>query len=431
MRVCARLLVLVLAPVLAQAVEIRVVLVTPAIEGVLQQIWSDAGRGCKPRSTDEQRLYEAVLATLDPATRLESLESWVAAYPDSPGCEAQRIWLTALAHAQAGNAECAAEVGQGLLSRIPPSLERRFTLAWLAPGRARLSKAELREVDETAAALLKTMASSQFRPAPIDGITGSEIRDAVELVAHVAAGLVANANRDWSEAQVHFRHAKRIMPQSAFLSYHLGAALLGLGDPEQNDDALRAFAFAAEHRGSGALSESDRLAVRDYLQKVWRNYSGRPYEDLLEAVREKKPISASPEVVAGRAKLHILTDRRPTPVFPQPYWKSLLLDHSHPSRTVFYDLWSALVDAPSGDEIWDELEGKLTPRMELQLLQAEPSDQPQNLALGVGEQVFVAVELSEPLSAPLPMRRWVEFEGIAVGFQRDPFLLTLEKGRIE
>jgi|GEM_PF-2084420 len=431
MQVCARLLLLVVAPVLAQAVEIRAVLIIPAIEGVLEQIWSDTGRGCQPRSAEEQRLHEAVLQTLDPATRLERLESWAAAYPDSSSCEAQRLWLATLAHAQAGDAERAADLGQGLLSLIPPSLERRFTLAWLAPGSARLSKAELREVDETAAALLKDVASSQFRPAPIDGLTGSEIRDAVELVAHVAAGLVANANRDWSEAQVHFRHAQRIMPQSAFLSYHLGAALLGLGDPEQNDDALRAFAFAAEHESAGALSKPDRLAVRDYLQKVWRNYSGRPYEELLEAVREKKPISASPEILAARAKLHILRERRPTPPFPQPYWKSLLLDHSHPSRAVFYDLWSALADDQSGDEVWSELKGKLTPRMELQVIEAEPSDRPQNLALGVGEQVFVAVELAEPLSAPLPMRRWVEFEGIAVGFQRDPFLLTLEKGRIE
>lgn len=173
------------------------------------------------------------------------------------------------------------------------------------------------------------------------------------------------------------------------------------------------------------------MAVRDYLQKVWHNYSGRPYENLLEAVREKKPISASPEVLAARAKLHILTDRRPTPPFPQPYWKSLLLDHRHRWRAVFYDLWSILMDEQSGDEVWDDLEGKLTPRMELQVIQAEPLDQPQNLTLGVGEQVFVSVKLAEPLPQPVSIGGWGRFGGIAVGFERDPFLLTLEQGRLE
>lgn len=102
-------------------------------------------------------------------------------------------------------------------------------------------------VDETAVALLKDVASSQFRPAPVNGLTGLEIRAAVELVAHSAAGLVAKTAKNWARAAEHFRQAQRIMPHSAYLSYHLGNTLLGLGDPEQNDDALRAFAFAAEH----------------------------------------------------------------------------------------------------------------------------------------------------------------------------------------
>lgn len=89
------------------------------------------------------------------------------------------------------------------------------------------------------------------------------------------------------------------------------------------------------------------------------------------------------------------------------------------------------MDEQSGDEVWDDLEGKLTPRMELQVIQAEPLDQPQNLTLGVGEQVFVSVKLAEPLPQPVSIGGWGRFGGIAVGFERDPFLLTLEQGRLE
>ena len=423
---------LLLAPALQAAQpEIRAILLNPAIEGVLEQIWADTPQDCLPNDAEERRLRDTAVSATAPAQQLERLEAWSVAYPNSPTCEAYRLWLTTLAQGRAGHAEQAADLGQGLLHYLPDSLERLFTLAWLAPGRESASKSELREIGAAAASLLNRLASSQFRPAPADGLTATEIRDAIELTARVALGSVAVANRDAAEAQMQFRQARRIMPESAYLSYKLGNALLGLGDPSQNSEALRAFAFAAEHTGTGALPEEDRLVVRGYLQKVWSNYSGgKPYEELLQAVRDETVISPSAEILAARAKIRIHYSRRPAPAFPQPYWKSYLYDPNQPLRTVFYDLWSVLRDPENGDAIWEEFQGNLSPRMNLMVIRTEPAERPQTVHLGAGNKTLVLLRLAAPLADAIPQGRSVVFEGVAESFQREPFLLTLGEGSI-
>ena len=96
----------------------------------------------------------------------------------------------------------------------------------------------------------------------------------------------------------------------------------------------------------------------------------------------------------------------------------------------FVDLKAAL-SGPEGAAIWAQLKGKLTPRMELQVVSALPEESPRSLLLAPPhENAQVVLELAAPLDHSPEPGTWVRFDGVAATLRLDPFHLTLEHGRI-
>jgi hypothetical protein len=107
----------------------------------------------------------------------------------------------------------------------------------------------------------------------------------------------------------------------------------------------------------------------------------------------------------------------------------------NPRLYVYLDLRTQL-QGHGGGETWEVLRGKLTPRLELTVISVEDERPRTVLRLSPSgeEPAEVVAELAtvsplRPIAQPRPGESIV-IDGIAASLQLEPFLLTLEEGRI-
>jgi len=375
-----------------------------------------------PRASDarEYELATQAAAAPDPEARLKSLAAWRSEYPET-ALEPQRRRLEMQARQLAGQPEESVSAAERVLELEPDDFAAQYLIASLAPAVAAKDPAAVDKGRRAARALLESGIDRQFqtRPADVRESRWTEMRQLVENRARLTLGWSALEQKRFVDAEQELTTLLATDPTSAQASYWLATALLAQKSPDKNDAAFFALARAAAQTGPGSLPEADRRSIRDYLEKLYRSYTGdaEGLAGLLaQAADQALPPEGMPRI-QSKAERDAREEQRRRRESPKLY--------------VFLDLRDALLGEGSAS-VWKDFQGKLSPQFELYVLRNEPEQRPLRLFLSSRPdgETEVVLNLQNRRRTPIRKGAPVVVEGVARTLKAAPFQLTLSDGRV-
>ncbi|MDA1233435.1 MAG: hypothetical protein O3A53_01390 [Acidobacteria bacterium] len=363
----------------------------------------------QPKDMAEYELINKTFEEADPATKLQLLAEWQEKYPESDYKE-DRLRLVMRTNQAAGKLAEAIGGAEEVLRQFPGDFEANLTIATLTPGLGSESAEVLSAGEKASSSLI-----AGGKPANLSDEQWNSVKGQILTTSHQTLGWVHMQRKDNVKAESEFKTVLGMNPNLGQVSYWLGNVVLAQGDPDKNELALFSFARAAVYEGEGALPAAGRTQVADYLSTLYGKYAGT--QDGLDALKQaamKQPLPPAGLTIESASVREFKAEEARRDANPLVY--------------VFIDLRDALTGS-TGDSVWSNLQGKVSPKMELYVLGAD-SDRPQRLNLGSqpGGPVEVVLNLENRLRAAPSRGSKVNFEGVASNMTKSPFQLTLTAG---
>lgn len=378
----------------------------------------------KEKQVKDQQEYDLInsaIAEADPAKKIQILDQWKAKYAESDYAE-DRLRMYLASYQQTNQAPKAVETAKELLKMVPGDFSANYSIALLTPFLGSTSPQVFSDGETAAKALLGGAIEKQFAPANKQAAVSQADWDNAKKQAltssHQTLGWIAMQKKDNTAAETQFTKVLELNPAAGQVSYWLGDVVLKQGNPNKNELALFSFARAAVYEGPGALPPEGRKQVDEYLTKVYTKYAGT--EEGLTEIKQTAKTQALPPA-----------DLKIESADVRAFNKEQQARKENPLLYRFIDLKANLTGA-NGDSIWADLNGKMTPEMQLYVVSANPPDRPQtiNLSSKQGGPVEVVLNLAVRRREPVGSGRTVRFEGVATNISRQPFRLTLADGQI-
>ena len=363
----------------------------------------------QPKDMAEYELINQTFKEADPATKLQLLAEWKEKYPESDYKE-DRLRLVMQTNQQANKLPEAIASAKELLAQFPGDFAANFTIASLTPALSSTAADVLSTGEKAASALI-----SGGKPATLSDEQWNSVKAQIVTTAHQTLGWIHMQRKDNVKAEGEFKTVLGMNPNNGQVSYWLGNVVLAQGDPDKNELALFSFARAAVYEGEGALPPEGRKQVADYLSTVYGKYAGTQEGlDTLKQAALKQPLPPAGMVIESASVREFKAEEARRAANPLLY--------------KFIDLRTALTGA-KGDTTWAELQGKMSPQMELYVLGSD-SDRPQVLNLGskADAPVEVVLNLENRLREAPGRGSKIKFEGVASSMTKSPFKLTLTGG---
>jgi tetratricopeptide (TPR) repeat protein len=362
-----------------------------------------------PKDMAEYELINKTFAEADPATKLQLLAEWTEKYPETDYME-DRLRIPMRANQQLGKFAEAISSANEILSQFPGDFEANLTIATLTPALGGDSAEVLAAGEKAASSLI-----AAGKPANLTDEQWNSVKGQVMTTSHQTLGWVHMQRKDNVKAEAEFKTLLGMNPNLGQISYWLGNVVLSQGDPDKNELALFSFARACVNEGEGALAPEGRKQVCDYLSTVYGKYAGT--QDGLDGLKQaaaKQPLPPAGLAIESASVREFKAEEARRKANPLVY--------------KFIDLRDALTGS-NGDNIWSNLQGKISPRMTLYVLGSD-SDRPQVVNLGSKPDgpVEVGLNLENRLRAAPGRGSKLTFEGVASNMTKEPFKLTLTAG---
>lgn len=364
----------------------------------------------QPKDMAEYELINKTFKEADPATKLQLLAEWKEKYPESDYKE-DRLRLVMQTNQAANKLPEAIAAAKEVLAQFPNDFAANFTIASLTPALNSTAADVLSTGEQAASALI-----SGGKPATLTDEQWNSVKGQILTTSHQTLGWIHMQRKDNVKAEQEFKTVLGMNPNLGQVSYWLGNVVLAQGDPDKNELALFSFARAAVYDGEGALPAEGRKQVSDYLSTVYGKYAGT--QDGLDSLKQaamKQPLPPAGLTIESASVREFKAEEARRKANPLVY--------------VFIDLRDTLTGS-RGDATWADLQGKMSPQMELYVLGAD-SDRPQTLNLGSKPDgpVEVVLNLENRLRAGPGRGTKFKFEGVASSLVKSPFKLTLTSGR--
>ncbi len=366
----------------------------------------------QPKDQAEYELINKAFKETNPQTKLQLLSEWQEKYPESDYKD-DRLRLFMRTHQAAGDKDKTLATAKDVLEQHPGDFEANFTIAGMIPTLGKTDPATLKDGAEAAEALLKG------KPSTLTDEQWNQVKNQVLLTAHQTLGWIHMQKKENVPAEKEFKEVLALNPNLAQVSYWLGNVVLAQGDPDKNELALFSFARASSYTGEGSLNEQGRKQVDEYFTKVYKKYAGDNTDAEIAQLKEQAKTQALPP-----ATLKI------KPKDLREFEADQAARKASPLLYVFLDLKDQLVGA-QGDQIWSDLHGKLTPKMQLYVVGSD-SARPSVISLSSkqGGPAEVVLNLENRLRAAPGNGSKVTFEGVASDLSKSPFKLTLTGGHV-
>lgn len=369
----------------------------------------------RPKDQKEYELINGVFKETDAAKKLQLLQEWEKSYPET-AYSTERVQAFMQAHQQSGNATETVAWAKKVLKLVPGDIQANLAITSMTtalyPSASDSDKTQILEDGATAASALFNLQ----KPAGVDDAKWAAATKQIGETAHQTLGWIAMQRKDHEASEKEFLAVLKSNPNAAQVSYWLGTEVLAQSNPEKNELALFSIARAAAYQGPGALPTEGRAQVDEYLKTVYTTYAGT--EDGLDNLREMAKNSALPP-----ADLVI------KPAAVRKYEEEQKSRQENPQLWAFLDLKKTL-QGPSGDTVWGDLRGKLTPRMRLYVVSAPARSRTIRFSSTQGGPVEVEVGLANMMRQGVGAGRQLSFDGVASGLTKNPFKLTLTDGAI-
>jgi tetratricopeptide (TPR) repeat protein len=363
-----------------------------------------------PKDMAEYELIDKTYKETDPAAKLTLLAEWKEKYPESDFKD-DRLRMIMQTNQQAGKLAEAIASAKEVLAQFPGDFAANFTIASLTPALNSTAPDVLTAGEKAATELV-----GGTKPASLSDEQWNSVKGQIMLTAHQTLGWIHMQRKDNVKAENEFKTVLGMNPNNGQVSYWLGNVVLAQGDPDKNELALFSFARAAVYEGEGGLPAEGRKQVADYLSTVYGKYAGTQEGlDTLKQAAMKQPLPPAGMVIESASVREFKAEEARRKADPLIY--------------KFIDLRDALTGS-RGDATWAELQGKVSPQLELYVLGVD-SDRPQVVNLGSKPDgpVEVVLNLENRLRAAPARGSRFKFEGVASNLAKAPFKLTLTAGQ--
>ncbi len=374
-----------------------------------------------PRAKDEREyaLVQRALAEKDVAKRLETLRAWTDEYAHTD-LAVLRAQLYLRAFREASDTPRAIGAAERVLALEPDDFGAHYALASLAPVSGAADEPALRRAEQAARSLLESRIEARFhadnRPPEVSAEAWHNAARQARAASLRTLGWVAMQRSRHAAAEARLVDALGVEPASAQTSYWLAQSIMAQRDPEKNEAAFFSLARAAVLTGPGELPEASREQIHAYLRKVYRDYAGT-----LDGLQDFERL-ATEHALPPRETPRVLSEEQRKAIEEEAFCEQRPLECAY----------RRLREGLDGEGVWTDLQGKRTPRMRLYVVANEPPERPLALRLAPTKdgRAEVLLRLANRRRSPLPRGTLATFEGVATSLRRQPFLLTLEQGRL-
>lgn len=373
----------------------------------------------KYKDRGEYDVLSKVYAEADPAKKLALLDQWSEKYPETD-YHVERTQFYLDSYQKTNQNEKAVETAKELLGKMPGNFTANYAITLLSPYLGKSDAGTLDTAAKSAQDLLAGM-DKQFaaKPDNVPQAAWDNARKQAEALAHKTTGWAAMQKKDNLTAEKSFTQSLKIDPTQAQVSYWLGDVVLKQKDVEKNDLAMFAFTRAAVYDGPNAMPAEGRAQIEDYVKNLLEGYAGETglneYWPRLEAMAGTSAFPTEDLNFKSKAELAFDAEQKARADDPLLY--------------KYIDLKTALTGANS-DSIWGDLQGKLTPKMNLYVVSASPPERPAtiNLTSKPGSPVEVVLNLENRRRTGVRSGSKLTIDGVAASLTKAPFKLVLNDG---
>ncbi len=367
----------------------------------------------------EYDLLSKVYAEADPTKKIALLDDWTEKYAETDW-HVERTQFYLDSYRKTNQSEKAVATANELLGKIPGDFTSNYTITLLSPYLGKSDADTLSAATKASTDLLAGM-DTQFatKPENVTQEAWDNARKQAETSAHKTVGWSAMQRKDNVAAEKSFTEALKLDPTQAQISYWLGDVVMKQKDVKKNDLAMFSFARAAAYDGPNAMPAEGRQQVADYVKNLLKGYAGdtglTEYWPRLEAMAKASAFPTEDLGFKSKEELKYEADKKAR--------------EDNPLLYKYIDLKTALTGA-SGDTIWGDLRGKLTPKMALYVISASPAARPStiNLSSEPGGAVEVVLTLENRRRDPVGAGRKLTIDGVATTLTKAPFKLVLNDG---
>jgi hypothetical protein len=349
----------------------------------------------------DRREYDLVLkvrAETAPQERIDALDQWKSAYPNSE-LAPFRLELYLAAYRSLGDVPHMLSVSAELLAAQPGNLVGAYWFTLLLPEERAASPEQLALGEKAAAQLLAD-------PKPAAG---------VDRIAHRALGWIHWQRSEFAAAENEFQKCLQGDATAAETSAWLGTVLALEQDPSKRVPALWQLARASSYRGEGALSDGLRSQYGELLDRLYTSYHGDTSGlDRLRAASADAPFTpAGFDIESAAAAALRQQDEALTRINPQlAAWVRI----------------RQKLESPEGDQYFaGTLHNNPLPKLKGTLITAEPKGQPNELTLGLIDpaRAEIVLKLATPFANDADAGTVLEFEGTVDAVAKSPFSMTV------
>ena len=377
----------------------------------------DAAKQPQCKDQAECDLYNSILQDNNPKTKLEKLQQWEKANPDTQFIKIRRTLLitTYAANGQAAQALTAAK--QSLAADPKDFNALYYTMLMTQPAYTANQQPDILAGGENASkSLLSTIDTP---PAGVDAGQWAKLRPDVEVLCHQTLGFVAMQRKSWDGAEAEFKKALQLNPNNSAIDYSL---YITLASKKENSSALFYYARAANYDGPGSLAPQQRQALQANLQQTYTAYHGSATGlDQIVAAAKTSPnppdgfhIDSKSEIAKKAAEAENA--------------KAEQLAKDNPQLAMWKNIKEALNGGDGANYFNSSMKGAKLPTFRGKVVSLDPETRPKTLVLALEDGVTgdATLKFEMPLPGKVDAGTELTFEGVPDSYTTSPFMVTFD-----
>jgi hypothetical protein len=317
-------------------------------------------------------------------------------------------------------------VGSEILAANPKEFRAIYTMAVTALGIPNPSGDAVAAGEKAGHALADNI--DALKPAGVSDADWAKGKGDLQALGHTVLGKLAMGKKDDETADKEFTESLKINGNNAQVSYWAGTVNRRQKAIEKQSVALYHFARAAAFTGQGALTEAGRKDMAAYLDKAYVNFHGdrTGLPELMEQAKAQAqpPAGFKIETAAEIANRKEEEFRKSNPMLA--LWMSVRKELVGAEGEAYFEQHIKGAALPGGAGGVQKFKGKVVSQ--------KPAVGAKEVVVGVSDANIpeVTLKLDAPLAGKAPVGTEIEFEGVASGFTKDPFMVTfdVEKAKV-
>jgi hypothetical protein len=367
----------------------------------------------------------------DPKGKIEALDKWKAAFPNSDFAE-EREEQYLIIYQQLNMNRQAFDKAAEILKTRPNhfySLSAIERLVYTLP--PSITPADLDTAERVSKYILDnldTVFAPSNKPMDVKDADWATYKPAMRNAAQATLAWVYVQRKDHPKAETELTKYLHLDPTQAASSLTLGGELLAQNKehPEKIPLGLYQFAHAATYDGQNSLPEPQRKQALDYVTKTYTTYHGSK-DGLDKLLAQAKNSPFPPEGFTIESAQQIAVKNAAD---QENFIKT------HPEL----GLWQTAIKDPltkdGGDSYFEmNVKGALLPggangvqKFKAKIVSMTPAVKPKEIVLALEQPNVpdVTLELSQALPGKMEAGEELQFEGVAKSFTKQPFMVVFD-----